>query len=221
MPTPAHRDVVTACLPLVEHLAYELEVERQEDRVARVQELLRHAGPELSRALERMGAKRAEVQLLDMHGMRAREAREALETCTEPISVVWFGKGTGVLREVFLEFLDRRPDLLLVDMSGETAERPQEAMGLVLRRDFHDALVEALQGRERVVDGRKEPRLEAKREPARPRPERSERPKGERPRAEPARSVPAALTQPPSGLWGFVAGLLTWLFGLLGLGRRR
>ncbi len=140
----ANRAVTHACEELLEHLAYALEVERQEDRVLQVRDLLDHAGPVLTGALARAGATAVEVQLLDLHGMRAREAKQALLTCTEPLSVVWFGKGQGVLREIFFEFLTRHPELILVGTSGETEARPEPAMGLILRRDLHDALALAL-----------------------------------------------------------------------------
>lgn len=148
-PAIADPAVVEACRPLLRHLAYERRVERQEDRVVTMRGLVDEAGSTLRRALRDIGAADAEVQLLDLHGLRARDAREALRTCTEPVSVVWFGKGGGVLRDVFLEFLASRDDLVLVDLGGETRERPQEAMGLVLRRDLHDALSGMLNGKAR------------------------------------------------------------------------
>jgi hypothetical protein len=144
MPRGAHPAVTDAFEPLVRHLAYDFEVDPQLDRVARAHSLLHEAGPALRDALRAAGALEAEVQLLDLHGLRAAEARDALRTCTEPICVVWFGKGKGVLREVFLEHLEREDGFLLVDLAGETRERPQEAMGLVLRADLHARLVQAL-----------------------------------------------------------------------------
>lgn len=144
MPRTASPALAARFLPLTEHFAYEFDVDRQEDRVVRLRALLHEADPDLRRLLTDAGAADAELQLLDLHGLRAREAKDALRTCTEPLSVVWFGKGSGVLREVFLEFLDARDDLVLVDMSGETRERPQEAVGLVLRADLHRRLEAAI-----------------------------------------------------------------------------
>ncbi|MFM2244117.1 MAG: hypothetical protein RL071_191 [Pseudomonadota bacterium] len=144
MPRDAHPAITDAFEPLVQHLAYAFEVDPQLDRVARAHTLLDEAGPALRAALQAAGARDAEVQLLDLHGMRAAEARAALRTCTEPICVVWFGKGKGVLRDVFLEHFEREDGFLLVDLAGETRERPQEAMGLVLRDDLHAALQRAL-----------------------------------------------------------------------------
>lgn len=186
-PRLAEPAVVEACRPLLRHLAYEHRVDRQEDRVVTMRGLVDEAGSTLRRALREIGAADAEVQLLDLHGLRAREAREALRTCTEPVSVVWFGKGSGVLREVFLEYLAERPELVLVDMGGETRERPQEAMGLVLRRDLHDALAALLGGKAR----RRAPR------PAPPAP----------PAPPPGASRPFAI------FWAWLWGLLRWLRG--------
>lgn len=169
MPRGAHPAIVDAFEPLVQHLAYDFEVDPQLDRVARAHSLLDEAGPALRAALRACGALEAEVQLLDLHGMRAAEARAALRTCTEPICVVWFGKGKGVLREVFLEYFEREDGFLLVDLAGETRERPQEAMGLVLREDLHERLAQALRR------GADEPRRSAPggAPPAPPRPRRA------------------------------------------------
>jgi len=149
MPRAASPALSAAFLPLTEHFAYEFDIDRQEDRVARLSGFFNEASPELRRLLEGAGAGSHEVQLLDLHGMRAREAKEALKTCTEPVCVVWFGKGSGVLREVFLEFLEAQDRLVLVDLSGETAERPQEAMGLALRADLWEKLEQGLSGAEK------------------------------------------------------------------------
>lgn len=136
--------LVQRLLPLTEYVAYSMRVDRQEDRVIRVRDFYKNLPSDLRALFDQVGAGQKEVQLLDLHGLRARDAKAALETCTEPVCVVWFGKGGGVLREVFLAFVARQPQLVLVDMSGETQDRPQEAVGLLLRRDLYDALVLAI-----------------------------------------------------------------------------
>ena len=191
MPRSASPALAARFLPLTEHFAYEFDVDRQEDRVVRLRTLLHEADPALQRLLTDAGAADAELQLLDLHGMRAREAKDALRTCTEPISVVWFGKGSGVLREVFLEFLDARDDLVLVDMSGETRDRPQEAMGLILRDDLHRRLEAAI--------AKPAPRVDPK--PTRP-----------EPRPAPPAPPPSA---PAPNLLSFVLRVLRALFDFL------
>lgn len=132
IPRDADRAVRNALADLLEHLAYEREVDPGDD----------YTEPLEGDVADVLGG--GELLLLDLHGQRAAAAKERMRAVHEPLAAVWFGKGSGVLRDVFHEVFSSTDDYLLVGLSGETEDRPQPSVGLLVRADAHAALLKAL-----------------------------------------------------------------------------
>jgi hypothetical protein len=91
------------------------------------------------------------VLVLDLHGMTAKAARQAL-VWDHGITVVFFGKGEGVLEEVFHEVVDEDDDLVLIGTGGATDARPGDAMGVVLSAELAERLSAMLDGEDEDDD---------------------------------------------------------------------
>jgi hypothetical protein len=196
IPRDADRAVRNALADLLEHLAYEREVDPGDD----------YTEPLEGDVADVLGG--GELLLLDLHGQRAAAAKDRMRSVHEPLAAVYFGKGSGVLRDVFHEVFSSTDDYLLVGLSGETEDRPQPSLGLLVRADAHAALVKALGA---APEKKKRPAAAAEKPAAEKKPpaERKSRKKKE-PSAPPA---PAAPRNPAAWLvLGAVALGVAWVF---------
>ena len=89
-----------------------------------------------NRALEKgVDATLQRIIVLDLHAMRVHEAKRELERLSEAqpdLAVIFHGKGTGKLREVVDDFLQRHPTLGLLARAGAHAERPDPGATLCM-----------------------------------------------------------------------------------------
>ena len=149
------------------------------------------------------------VRVLDLHGLRAQQARSVLDFEGD-LTVVYFGKGKQVLRTVFHECLRAHPSCRLAMESGETDEDESPGVGVVISASLHEVVRSAAAQRPAVA---KEPRrsrgahpeaLPPTTPPRRPPPPRSTpRPLAGRERGEPiARPARRDVRSEPSEPFG-------------------
>ena len=102
LPKDADRAVRNALSDLLAYAAFELEVEEGSDEAVPTDTFEAWIDPEVLAALG------DPVLVLDLHGQRAAAARGRMKSVHEPLALVYFGKGTGVLRDVFFEVFAAR-----------------------------------------------------------------------------------------------------------------
>lgn len=182
-----------------------------------------------TRELERgVDATLQRVTVLDLHAMRAKDARRELDrlTASPPdLAVIFHGKGTGALRELVDEYLTDHSTLRFLAHAGAHAERPEPGATLCIHKDCLSRLTDLYRSADRSMPASKP----AAKRPAPAKAARSEAP------AE--RSVPArpkrASRRPSSldalwltGKWllalaalalaiPWAVNLLLWLYQLL------
>lgn len=86
-----------------------------------------------------------DIAVLDLHGKRAAEARDLLDYIEGEVSVVYFGKGSGVLRSVFEQWVAAQAERRLVGLSGHTEDEDVPAVGVLMTHAAHSAVLERLQ----------------------------------------------------------------------------
>ena len=173
-----------------------------------------YLGPALAAAVEALQLWSTPVHVVDLHGDRARTARERLAQPLSGIRVIYFGKGAGVLATVFEEWAGRvSDDLVVVGVSGYTDAEPVPSVGVVVPY----RLVEAL---EAALDSSYAPQPDRRRQAAG---KGARRPRADRhPRAMPGRTPaprpPNAVTRPSRmRLWKVVTAALLLLWFLVSL----
>jgi len=136
--------VERAFAPLVEHFGYAWAIGgRSENRS--VYHLEDQLGPALTGALEELDLWSTAVHVVDLHGDRARTARERLERPLPGIRVIYFGKGAGVLARIFEEWAEKvSEELVVVGVSGHTDAEPVPSVGVVVPRALVDAIESVL-----------------------------------------------------------------------------
>lgn len=86
----------------------------------------------------------ATVHIVDLHGQRAREAESLLDHLEGDVAIVFFGKGKGVLRNVFLRVMGAQESWVVVGYSGHTLDEDVPGVGVVATRALHDRCVAEL-----------------------------------------------------------------------------
>jgi hypothetical protein len=203
--------VERAFAPLVEYFGYHWTIDGKNDNRA-LYHFEPYLGPELRAAIAALDLWSTPVHVVDLHGDRARTARERLERPLPGIRVIYFGKGAGVLASVFEEWAGRvGHELVVVGVSGFTDAEPVPSVGVVVPYRLVDTL-------EAALDSSHAPQPDRRRQAAG---KGARRPRAERhPRAMPGRTPaphqPNAVTRPSRmRLWKVVtAALLLLVFGL-------
>ena len=205
--------VERAFAPLVEYFGYQWAIGDKNDNRA-LYHFEPYLGPALAAAVEALQLWSTPVHVVDLHGDRARTARERLAQPLRGIRVIYFGKGAGVLATVFEEWAGRVSDeLVVVGVSGYTDAEPVPSVGVVVPY----RLVEAL---EAALDPSYAPQPDRRRQAAG---KGARRPRADRhPRAMPGRTPapqpPNAVTRPSRmRLWKVVTAALLLLWFLASL----
>lgn len=128
------------------------------------------------------------VTVLDLHAMRAKDARRELDrlTASPPdLAVIFHGKGTGALRELVDEYLTDHPTLRFLAHAGAHAERPEPGATLCIHQDCLSRLTDLYRDAARSMPA-------AKASAAKPAPaKRPAPPKATAVKAPPKRTTPA------------------------------
>lgn len=136
--------VERAFAPLVEYFGYQWAIDGKNDNRA-LYHFEPYLGPELRAAIAALDLWSTPVHVVDLHGDRARTARERLAQPLRGIRVIYFGKGAGVLASVFEEWAGRVGDeLVVVGVSGYTDAEPVPSVGVVVPYRLVDTLEAAL-----------------------------------------------------------------------------
>lgn len=86
----------------------------------------------------------ATVHIVDLHGQRARDAEALLDHLEGDIAIVFFGKGKGVLRNVFMRVMGAQTQWLVLGYSGHTLDEDVPGVAILATRALHDRCVGAM-----------------------------------------------------------------------------
>ena len=124
-----------ALRPLLEYFGYQHELDGHRGSVSSLPtSSVQRIVPSVS------GGLTEPIKIIDLHGLRVHEAKSAM-SWGPALTAVYFGKGEGVMRDLFFEQVNHDTSVSVVGESGDTWASDETAVALLISRGFHNRLV--------------------------------------------------------------------------------